>query len=227
MGYIKIKLRISTENLLIKKSMSKLFQSFVYNCLPQEEHLGYSHNSGKKFKSMNFRIRYIENYFIIDFTSFFDKYIKILAIKILKDGIKLGNIHITETTIEYIDRKIDSSINSVIVRGDVCAAIKNRVTGKKIFLEPGDSRHTEIITNHTLQKFEALLGKPYTKELLIEPLWQSLKPRTFWYEKTPYIAWFAKYKIQADSQMLNLLLDTGLGGDSMKNLGFLEVVECV
>jgi len=113
----------------------------------------------------------------------------------------------------------------MVVRGDVCAAIKNRVTGKKIFLEPGDSRHTEIITNHTLQKFETLLGKPYTKELLIEPLWQSLKPRTFWYEKTTYIAWFAKYKIQADSQMLNLLLDTGLGGDSMKNLGFLEVVE--
>jgi len=25
--------------------------------------------------------------------------------------------------------------------------------------------------------------------------------------------------------MLNLLLDTGLGGDSMKNLGFLEVVD--
>ncbi|SFP59029.1 CRISPR-associated endoribonuclease Cas6 [Hydrogenimonas thermophila] len=217
--------RTSTKNLLIQKSMSKLFQSFLYSHLPEKEHQGYESSTGKLFKSVNFRIFYFDDRFEIDFTALDKSYEQMIAIEILKNGLKLGEIYFAETTVGFVDRQLGEDVTKMVVRGDVCAAIKNRVTGKKIFLEPGDSRHTEIITNHTLQKFEALLGKPYTKELLIEPLWQSLKPRTFWYEKTPYIAWFAKYKIQADSQMLNLLLDTGLGGDSMKNLGFLEVVK--
>jgi len=205
--------------------MSKLFQSFLYSHLPKKEHKGYESSAGKLFKSVNFRICYFDDRFEMDFTALDKSYEQMVAIEILKNGLKLGGIYFAETTVGFIDRKLGEDATKMVVCGDVCAAIKNRITGKKIFLEPGDSRHTEIITNHTLQKFEALLGKPYTKELLIEPLWQSLKPKTFWYEKTPYIAWFTKYKIQADSQMLNLLLDTGLGGDSMKNLGFLEIVE--
>ena len=222
---LKIIAQATTENLLIKKSMARLFQSFIYSCLPAKEHEGYEHSSGKRFKALNFRIQYEKDHFQIDFTALNKSYEKIVAVEILKYGLKLGEIHFAQTSVEIIDRQLGEDVTKMVVRGDVCAAIKNRITGKKIFLEPGDSRHTEIITNHTLQKFEALLGKPYTKELLIEPLWQSLKPRTFWYEKTPYIAWLAKYKIQADSQMMNLLLDTGLGGDSMKNLGFLEVCD--
>ncbi len=222
---LRILARSATQNLLIKKSMSKLFQSFVYTFLPRSEHQGYSSPSGKVFKSINFRICYFNERFEIDFCALDKKFEQIIALEILKNGLKLGEVHFANTEVTLIDRHLPESAVKMIVDGYVCAAIKNRVTDKKIFLEPGDRRHTKIITNHTLQKFEALLGKPYTKELLVEPLWQSLKPRTFWYEKTPYIAWFAKYKIQADSQMLNLLLDTGLGGDSMKNLGFLEVVE--
>ncbi len=221
---LRIVARATTQNLLIKKSMAKLFQSFIYAHLPEKEHLGYSSSTGKLFKSVNFRIRYFDDRFEIGFTSLNKEYEQGVALEILKSGLKLGEIHFAETTVEFINRRLAEDAVEIVVCGDVCAAIKNRVTGRKIFLEPGDSRHTEIITKHSIQKFEALLGKPYTKELLIEPLWQSLKPQTFWYEKTPYIAWFAKYKIQADSQMLNLLLDTGLGGDSMKNLGFLEVV---
>ena len=217
--------RTPTKDLLIRKSMSKLFQSFLYSHLPEKEHEGYAHQNGKYFKSINFRIRYFDDRFEIDFTALSKEYERMIAMEILKNGLKLGEVYFSETTVGFVERHLSENVTEMVVRGDVCAAIKNRVTGKKIFLEPGDSRHTEIITNHSLQKFEALSGKPYNGDLIIEPLWQNLKPRTFWYEKTPYIAWFAKYKIQADSQMLNLLLDTGLGGDSMKNLGFLEVME--
>ena len=215
--------RTPTANLPIRKSMSKLFQSFLYAHLPQKEHQGYVSSTGKIFKSINFRICYFDDRFEINFTAFDKSYEQLIAMEILKNGLKLGEVHFAEITVRIVDRHLDENVEQMIAKGYVCAAIKNRITGKKIFLEPGDSRHTEIIINHSLQKYEVFFGKSYERELIIEPLWQSLKPKIFWYEKTPYVAWFAKYKIQADSLMLNLLLDTGLGGDSMKNLGFLEV----
>ena len=214
--------RVPTAKLKIRRSMSRLFQAFCYVHLPQKEHEGYRHSSGKRFKSTNFRIRYFDDRFEIDFVALDEEYEQLLAMAILKNGLRLGEVHIAETTVSLQQRQIPEG--DLLVRGFVCAAIKNRLTGQKIFLEPGDSRHTEIITANALQKHEALLGRPYGKELVIEPVWQSPKPHTFWYEKTPYVAWDAKYKISADDDMKRLLLQTGMGSDTMKNLGFLEII---
>ncbi len=51
---------LPTTNLLIQKSMAKLFQSFLFTHLPDTEHQGYTNGSGKIFKAMNFRTRYTE-----------------------------------------------------------------------------------------------------------------------------------------------------------------------
>ena len=221
---LKIVAQIPTKNLPIKRSMSKLFQSFLYTHLPQKEHDGYTSKSGKTFKYMNFFITYKENSFEIFFTSLDEDYEQMIALEILKNGLKLGEVHISSSSVEIVKRDVEDDINEIEAQGYICASIKNPLTKRKIFLEPGDKRHTEIITNHSLEKYETLLGSTYEKDFLITPLWQSYKAFTFWYEKTPYIAWKARYKIQADSSMINLLLKTGLGGDSMKNMGFLEVV---
>ncbi len=221
---LKIIATTPTQNLSIKKSMSKLFQSFLYTHLPKKEHDGYISKSGKTFKAMNFFITYKENYFEIFFTALNEEYEQIIALEILKNGLKLGEVHISSTTVEIVKRDVENDVEEIKVQGYVCASLKNPLTKRKIFLEPGDKRHTDIITNHSLEKYETLLGFSYCKDLEIIPLWQSYKAFTFWYEKTPYTTWKAKYKIKADSTMINLLLQTGLGGDSMKNMGFLEVV---
>jgi CRISPR-associated endoribonuclease Cas6 len=213
--------RTATDKLKIKRAMSRLFQAFVYSVLPEKEHSGYKHATGKVFKSTNFRIRYFNNRFEINFTAFNKEYEKILAMAVLKDGLKLGEVHFADTTVSIVDRHTEAS--SMMVRGFVCAAIKNSVTGKKIFLEPGVEKHNAIIIKHSLQKYEALLGRVYEGELNIEVLRQQPDGRIFYYDKTPYKTWMATYRISAEVEMLNMLLDTGLGGDSMKNLGFLEV----
>ena len=219
-----ISAKIPTQNLPIKRSMSKLFQSFLYTHLPAKEHEGYISKSGKTFKTMNFFITYKENSFEIFFTALDEKYEQSIALEILKNGLKLGEVHISSITVEIIKRDVIDNIKEIEAEGYICASIKNPLTKRKIFLEPGDNRHTEIITNHSLEKYETLLNSSYGKNLEIIPLWQSYKPMIFWYEKTPYTTWRARYKIKADSSMINLLLKTGLGGDSMKNMGFLEVV---
>jgi len=190
--------------------------------LPPDEHKGYKHPSGKRFKRTNFRIRYFGDRFEIDFTALDETYEQTLALALLKAGLKVGEVHFAETTVSLQKREVPEGL--LKVKGFVCAAVKNPLTKQKIFLEPGESRHTEIVTNHTLQKYETLYGKPYDGTLRITPLWQSPKPQTFWYDKTPYVAWEAKYEIEADESMKRLLLTTGMGSDTMKNLGFLEVV---
>ena len=39
---------------------------------------------------------------------------------------------------------------------------------KKIYLEPTSDKFQEILKNNTLQKYEALFGKPYNGELKIK-----------------------------------------------------------
>jgi len=216
--------RTPTPNLLIQRSMAKLFQSFLYSHLPDKEHEGYKSSSGKVFKAMNFRIRYVEERFEIDFVALDKSYEQKIALEILKNGLQLGKIHFSDVSVSMQERSLPRNTTHIEVRGYVCAALQNRLTKRKIFLEPGDERHTQIVTNNALQKYEALFGRPYEGDLRIMPLWQTPKPKTFWYEKSPYVAWLAKYKIEADPSMLQLLLDTGLGSDTMKNLGFLELL---
>jgi len=203
--------------------MTRLFQAFSYTCLPPKEHEGYPHSTGKRFKSANFRIRYFEDRFEIDFTALDPLHEKELAMAVLKEGLKLGEVHFAQTSVSLVEREVPEE-GGLHVRGFVCAAVKNPLTGRKIFIEPGENRHTGIVLKHSLQKFEALLGKPYEGKLIVTPKWQSPKPQTFWYENIPYVAWNARYEVEADKEMLNLLLKTGMGSDTMKNLGFLEML---
>ncbi len=213
-----------TEKLLIRKSMSKLFQSFVYSKLPAIEHLGYQSKSGKVFKSMNFKIEYKHNKFLIYFTSLNKKYEEIIALEILQNGLKLGAVKLPSITLEVVQREVGEDVKELKVRGYVVAAIKNRVTGRKIYLQPGDPRHTELIKNHTLDKYETLLKEEYKDNLEITPTWQSRRENIFFYDKGKSIAWLANYTIKANNSMFNLILNTGLGAESMQNLGFVEVV---
>jgi len=220
---LSIKAKTPTFNLPVKRVLPKLFQSFVYTNLDDKEHEGYKHPNGKVFKSMNFRINYHYYDIFIDYVALNKAHEKSIAQKILFDGLKLGEIHIASTEVALHHRQaLDQTIQ---VGGFVAAAIKDGKSSKKIYLEPKTHKFQEIVRNHTLQKYEALFGRPYEGEFVFNTVGQKPKQRIFYYEKGAMTSWFGVYEIKASEQMLGMILDTGLGAHAMQGLGFVEPIK--
>jgi len=218
-----IKTKLPTKNLPIRKVLSKLFQSFIYTVLDDKEHDGYKHVNGKVFKSMNFKIAYVENEIHIKFVALNQAHEKQLAEHILFHQLKLGEIQLTQTNVSITER--NSKIKSPMkVGGFVCANIKDGKSSKKIYLEPKSAKFQEIIHNNTLQKYEALFRKPYEGDLKIKLVNQKPRERIFHYSKGVMKAWYGVYEIEGDEDILAMILDTGMGANCMKGLGFLELV---
>ncbi len=217
-----IKAKLPTENLPIKRVMAKLFQSFVYTWLDDKEHAGYKHPNGKVFKSMNFKINYNQHKILIKYTALDKENEKKVAMAILQNGLNLGKIHIVDTEVSLKNREI-SDLNTIKVSGFVVAAIKDGNSSKKIYLEPKSNKFQEIVYNNTLQKYEALYKKSYQGSLKINIANQAKDGRVFFYNKGSVKAWNAIYKIEADKEMLNLILNTGMGANCMQGMGFLEL----
>ena len=222
---LSIKTQVPTKNLPIRKVLSKLFQSYIYTALDDKEHEGYRHPNGKVFKSMNFKIAYIGNEIQAKYVALNPENEKQLAQYMLMNSLKLGEIHLTRTVVSIIER--NSKIKSPMrVGGFVTVAIKDGKNGKrKIFLEPKSEKFQEILHKNTLEKYEALFGKKYEGELKIELIEQKPKERIFHYSKGVMKAWFGVYEIEADEEMLRMILDTGMGSNAMKGVGFVEIVK--
>ncbi|MEA2046969.1 MAG: CRISPR-associated endoribonuclease Cas6 [Campylobacterota bacterium] len=218
-----IKAKLPTANLPIRRVLVKLFQSFIYHTLDTKEHDGYKHANGKVFKAMNFKIVYIKDEIHIHYVSLEKENEKIIAQKILLEGLKLGEIHITQTELSLKNRHQEKE-STIKVGGFVCANIKDGTSSQKIYLEPKSHKFQEIVHNNTLEKYEALFKKPYAGELKIKVINQKPKERIFHYSKGVMKAWYGVYAIEASSDMLGMILDTGMGANCMKGLGFLEVL---
>ena len=221
---LSIKTQVPTKNLPIRKVLSKLFQSYIYTALDDKEHEGYRHPNGKVFKSMNFKIAYIGNEIQAKYVALNPENEKQLAQYMLMNSLKLGEIHLTRTVVSIIER--NSKIKSPMrVGGFVTVAIKDGKNGKrKIFLEPKSEKFQEILHKNTLEKYEALFGKKYEGELKIKLIEQKPRERIFHYSKGVMKAWFGVYEIEADEDMLRMILDTGMGSNAMKGVGFVELV---
>lgn len=219
-----IKAKLPTKNLPIRKVLSKLFQSFIYHTLDNKEHDGYKHANGKVFKAMNFKIIYIDNEIHINYVALEKENEKIIAQKILLEGLKLGEIHIAQTELSLINRHEEQD-KSIRVGGFVCANIKDGTSNKKIYLEPKSHKFQEIVYNNTLEKYEAFFKKSYEGELKIKLINQKPRERIFHYSKGVMKAWYGVYEINGDEDILAMILDTGMGANCMKGLGFLEGVK--
>ena len=218
-----IKATLPTKNLPINRILSKLFQSFIYHTLEDKEHQGYKHSNGKVFKAMNFKILYKDNQILAKFVALDKKNEEVLAKKILLDELKLGEIHITQTDLSLTKRD-QKQFSTIKVDGFISCAIKDGKSSKKIYLEPKSNKFQEILYNNTIQKYEALFGKSYSGTLNIKLVNQKPRPKIFYYSKGAIKAWFGVYEIEADSDILNMILDTGMGADAMKGLGFVEII---
>ncbi len=215
---LKIIAKTTTSHLKIKKSMSRLFQAFIYHNIDSKEHDGHKSPHGRIFKAMNFKIIYQRDFFTIYFTALNKGYEDKIAFIVLKNGLKLGNVHFSETTIEM--KKRETEQNKISVRGYVTANIKD--DKGKIWLEPRYNKFIKVVTNNSIEKYETFLGK-YEDEIKIEMIEQKRDKRLFFYGYQPIESWLATYKITATSKMINLLLDVGMGGNAMKGVGFLEI----
>ena len=219
-----IKTKLPTKNLPIRRVISKLFQSYIYTALDDKEHHGYKHPNGKLFKAMNFKIAYIENEIHAKYVALDHENEKKLAEHILYNQLKLGEIHLTNTSVGITER--NSRIKSHIrVGGFVTANIKDGNSKRKIYIEPKTAKFQEIVHRNTLEKYEALLGKKYEGELKIKLIEQKPREKIFHYSKGAMKAWFAVYEIEGDEDILRMILDTGMGSDAMKGVGFVELVK--
>ena len=217
--------KLPTKNLPIRRVLSKLFQSFIYTALDDKEHQGYKHSNGKIFKAMNFKIAYIGNEIHAKYVALESENEKRLAEYILFNQLKLGEIHLSNTSISLIERN-SSIASSIKVKGFISANIQDGKRGKKkIYLEPKSDKFQEIIHRNTLEKYEALFGKPYQGKFQIKLLEQKPRERIFHYSKGVIKAWFGVYEIEGDEDILRMILDTGMGANCMKGVGFVELVK--
>ncbi len=222
---LEITAKLPTKKLLIRRVLAKLFQSYIYTALDDKEHHGYKHSNGKVFKAMNFKIAYIDTRIDAKFVALNPDNEKIVAQKILLEGLKLGEICLSNTTVSIEERNSQIS-SSVRLGGFVSAAIKDGVGSKrKIYLEPRSEKFQQILHNNTLQKYEALFGNPYEGELDIKLINQKPKPKMFHYSKGVIKAWYGVYEISGNSDILRMILDTGMGADTMKGVGFVEILK--
>ncbi len=221
---LSIKTKLPTKNLPIRRVLSKLFQSYIYTALDDREHDGYKHPNGKVFKSMNFKIAYIDNEIHAKYVALNPENEKQLAQYMLMNSLKLGEIHLTNTSISILER--NSKIKSPMrVGGFVTVAIKDGNSKRKIYLEPKSVKFQEILYKNTIEKYEALFGKKYEGELKIKLIEQKPRERIFHYSKGVMKAWYGVYEIEANEDMLRMILDTGMGSNAMKGVGFVELVK--
>lgn len=221
--------KLPTANIKVAKILPELIQGFIYHNLPESEHVGYRHKTGKIFKKTNFDFSLRGLSLRIRFTSYEPKFEELIAMEILKNGLKLGEIHLLDTCISISSHRVgDLDGGSVLLKGYVACAIQG-LLGYKIYLEPQDSRHLEMMKTNALQRFETIKGYEYGGEFELNLKWQNLyKPILFYYgnNNAPMRAWQAIWEIKASSEMINLMLDTGVGGGCMSvGTGFLEVAE--
>ncbi len=220
---LSIKTKLPTKNLKIRRVLSKLFQSYIYTALDDKEHDGYKHANGKVFKSMNFKIAYIDNEIHAKYVALNPENEKRLAQYMLMNSLKLGEIHLTNTSISILER--NSKIKSPMrVGGFVSVHIKDGNSKRKIYLEPKSAKFQEIIHRNTIEKYEALFGKKYEGELKIKLIEQKPRERIFHYSKGVIKACYGVYEIEANEDMLGMILDTGMGSNAMKGVGFVEIV---
>lgn len=149
---------VTTPNLLIRRSINELAQAAIYAHLPSCEHDGHQTPNGKKFKKSVFRADYDDNAIELKFASIDKSYEEAVAKAILKDEFRIGAVHISNAYVGIEHRTLPDKTTEAQIEGYVCVHI-NDAMGKRLYLEPRDSRFTEIIAKNAAEKYEAFLAK--------------------------------------------------------------------
>lgn len=174
-----INAKLPTTNLKIAKILPELIQGFIYRHLPASEHAGYRHAAtGKIFKRTNFDFRLRGVDLRVRFTSHEPKFEELIAIAVLKGGLSLGELHLVDSTIEIAQHHVQDACATL--KGCVVCAVTG-LLGHKVYLEPQDSRHLEMMKRNTLQRYETLVGREYGEEFELVLQWQNFREPIWFY----------------------------------------------
>ena len=210
------------------KSLSKLIQGYLYSHLPESEHDGYVHSETRKnFKRTNFDFSFDEENIQIRFTALDPELEKKVAVGVLKNGVILGNTLLKNTCISSEDHHVAKNVNKAVIKGYVACAISG-LLGNKVYLEPQNPQHLENMKNNALQRYETLFEHKYSGEFELKLLAQNSQRPTFLFYGSNQVmkVWEAEWEIKASSDLINLILDTGVGSGCMNfGAGFLEVLQ--
>ena len=163
--------RLPSANLKVSKALPQLIQGYIYRYLPSAEHEGYKHEPGGKiFKRTNFDFRLNGANLRIRFTSYEPEFEKIIALAVLKDGLNLGELCLCDTAVAVSEHRTTQS--EAVLQGCVACAVGG-LLGHKIYLQPRDSRHLEMMKINALRRFETLSGHIYDGKFELNLLWQN------------------------------------------------------
>ena len=209
------------------KNLTKHIQGYLYSLLPKKEHEGYIHTETKKnFKKTNFDYKLIKHNLTIRFSSIDPELEKAVAMGVIKNGVKIADSVGQDVIIETPSTTTTS--NHVIVSGHVICSYSGLLKGKKFYLEPQNPQHLEIMKRNALQRFETFMGKKYEDPFEITLLKQSDNVKLHFYgdNEEPAKSWYAKWKIEASPELINIILGGGIGAGCMNyGAGFLELEE--
>ncbi len=209
-------------NLPVYDVLSRLIQGFLYNNIVPYEHDGFKHSSGKVFKSTNYRFTYKaeDNVFKFYFTSLMPETEDLFFDYVKQNGMKLANIKFFNEQLFVKNR--GWSKQELIFVSNILMSNKNQI-GSREFLKPSNPVFLDNLQVQSFQKFETLLRREYKDPWELELLSSSNKQTRIFYNRQPYFTWTAKYKLKADIEMINLLLQTGIGGQTMKGFGMMKI----
>jgi len=211
-------------NQMLGRTIARMIQTAIYHYLPQAEHNGIKAESGKVFKRFCFDARYRSREGEIDFhfSSLIPEYEHAIA-----DALREGTFHLPDIeifdTILHMDTA-DLSYNSVRVFGKVAAKIKDGNGKEVIWLNPENRKFQDIIRNNAKERYETLTGQNYFGELDVKVIKQFRKFLHF-YHRNVIEVYPAIYEIEAEEEMLDFLLKTGMGGNLGQGLGLLRPVK--
>jgi CRISPR-associated endoribonuclease Cas6 len=211
-------------NIPVFDVLSRLIQGFLYHNIVSYEHDGFRHSSGKVFKSTNYKFIYKKdsNVFKFYFTSLLPQTEENFYNIVKTKGMNLHGIKFYDEKIVY--RKRNWHSESIIFESYILMTTKDE-KGNRRFIQPDSSLFLENLKTQSFQKYETFLQKEYLGEWNLELLDQHLNYTKISYNRQLYLTWGAKYKLSANIEMINLLLHTGIGSQTMKGFGMMKILK--
>ncbi|MDR1554404.1 MAG: hypothetical protein LBS39_00065 [Campylobacteraceae bacterium] len=202
-------------------SFSELFGSAIYLLLPDERHGGViNQNNKKRYSDFVFNVMKFKNKLKFNFSSIVDSDYKILTEAILENRFKLGDIHISRTSvsIENVTTIVDEPI---FIKGIV--SLNKREGKKKIFKDIRDDDFINKLELNLFSKTSALIGHKhdFMPKFEIARLGRS---HVIFYKQIGHLAHEVVLKSLLDETTANVLFHAGLGSGNAKGIGFMRAI---
>ncbi|MDR0579417.1 MAG: hypothetical protein LBG21_02330, partial [Campylobacteraceae bacterium] len=194
-------------------SLSELFNSAIYSLLPDERHGGIvNQKNNKKYSDFVYNVIKIKNKLKFNFSSLVDQDYKILTEAILENRFKLGDIHVSKTSVSMENNSIDID-EPIFIRGIV--SLNKRDGKKRVFKDIRDDDFMSRLELNLFAKTSALIGRrhDFMPKFEIALLGRSY---VIFYKQIGYLAHDVTLRAALDETSANVLFHAGIGSCNAK-----------